>query len=257
MGRPFGHDDPFDYPNLDHLSFLSTVLHAGYQLDRIKSLGARMVVVIGAHPDDAELGAGGFLLAAKQAGYKTGIVVLTRGEGSASGTGEERLKEARRAAQILGVDRWQCLNLPDTALGIDRVAQEALETILVEWRPRLIVTHSRDDWHGDHRAASSLVDLAWALANRRKRHGDNLLPRPKILHFTVDLLRKEKPMVLVDIGPHIEKKREALEAFTTQKTVLEHVLAYNALWGKAAGVTYAEDFSSPEPILLNSGLSLL
>ena len=43
-------------------------------------------LAIGAHPDDVELGAGGFLLKMKDQGYRTGIVDLTRGELGSHGT---------------------------------------------------------------------------------------------------------------------------------------------------------------------------
>ena len=37
------------------------------------------ILSIGAHPDDAELGSGGFLAAMKRKGYRTGVLDLTQG----------------------------------------------------------------------------------------------------------------------------------------------------------------------------------
>jgi LmbE family N-acetylglucosaminyl deacetylase len=118
------------------------------------------VLVVGAHPDDAELGAGGLLAAAKDRGSRIAVVVLSRGEGGVSGTAEERLAEARRAADILGVDDWRCLGLSDTAITDDLPSREKLEAVLVQLRPNLIITHGVEDWNQDHRNASLLVDTA-------------------------------------------------------------------------------------------------
>jgi LmbE family N-acetylglucosaminyl deacetylase len=218
---------------------------------------AATVLVVGAHPDDAELGAGGLLAAARERGSRTAVVVLSRGEGGASGTAEERLEEARRAAAILSVDDWYCLGLPDTSITDDPPSRERLEAVLIQLRPDLIVTHGVEDWHQDHRAASLLVDAAWSLANRGKRHGAAALPRPRILHFHVDPLRAPPPHLLVDISPFAERKKEALEAFASQREVLRRVMDWNALRGAAMGVSFAEAFCSPEPVMAGFGLSLV
>lgn len=215
------------------------------------------VLVVGAHPDDAELGAGGLLVAARERGSRIAVVVLSRGEGGASGTAEERLAEARQAADILGVDDWLCLGLPDTAIADDLPSREKLEAVLVQLRPNLIVTHGVDDWNQDHRNASLLVDTAWSLANRERRHGAAALPRPRLLHFHVDPLRAPRSDLLVDIGPYAERKRKALEAFASQREVLRQVMGWNALQGAAMGVSFAEAFCSPEPLMVGPGLSLV
>jgi LmbE family N-acetylglucosaminyl deacetylase len=83
------------------------------------------------------------------------------------------------------------------------------------------------------------------------------LPRPRILHFHVDPLRSPRPDLLVDIGPYADRKREALEAFTSQREVLRQVMAWNALRGAAMGVSFAEAFCSPEPLMAGPSLCLV
>ncbi len=61
------------------------------------------LLVFGAHPDDAELGAGGTIAKEVARGKKVGIIDLTRGELGTRGTPEIRDKEARRAGEILGL----------------------------------------------------------------------------------------------------------------------------------------------------------
>ena len=61
------------------------------------------ILVFGAHPDDAELGAGGTIAKEVAKGKKVGIIDLTRGELGTRGTAEIRDKEASAAAEIFGV----------------------------------------------------------------------------------------------------------------------------------------------------------
>ena len=59
-------------------------------------------LVIAAHPDDAEIGAGGTILALKAQGARVGVLDLTNGEPTPHGTPEIREKETAAATAILG-----------------------------------------------------------------------------------------------------------------------------------------------------------
>jgi len=63
------------------------------------------VLVIGAHPDDAEIGLGGTIARLAQAGLKVALVDLTDGEPTPHGDRVTRRQEARAAADLLGVNR--------------------------------------------------------------------------------------------------------------------------------------------------------
>lgn len=58
------------------------------------------VLVIAAHPDDAELNAGGTIASLVAEGKKVGILDLTRGEMGTRGTPETRKAEVNRASSI-------------------------------------------------------------------------------------------------------------------------------------------------------------
>ena len=60
-------------------------------------------LVIAAHPDDAEISVGGTLLKLAQAGKKTGIVDVTRGELGTRGSAEDRALECSKASELLGL----------------------------------------------------------------------------------------------------------------------------------------------------------
>ena len=85
------------------------------------------VLAIAAHPDDVELTCGGTLASLKSRGYRFGIVDLTRGEMGTRGTPEIRETEAKRAAQILGAEFREALDLGDGGLRRDRDAGYPLE----------------------------------------------------------------------------------------------------------------------------------
>ena len=57
------------------------------------------LLAIAPHPDDVELTCGGTMLKMAEAGYRTGILDLTRGETGTRGTPETRLKEAAQGGE--------------------------------------------------------------------------------------------------------------------------------------------------------------
>ena len=62
------------------------------------------ILAFGIHPDDVELGCSGTIARHIAAGKKVGILDLTQGELGTRGSAELRLKEAEKAAKILGVE---------------------------------------------------------------------------------------------------------------------------------------------------------
>src|SRR5947209_11196727 len=71
------------------------------------------ILVLPAHPDDAELGCSGTILKEAARGKKVGIVDLTRGELGTRGTPEIREQEAGASAKILGLAARENLGIPD------------------------------------------------------------------------------------------------------------------------------------------------
>ena len=59
------------------------------------------LVVMAAHPDDAEMSCGGTIASAIAQGKKVGIIDFTRGELGTRGTPEIRAAESAAASQIL------------------------------------------------------------------------------------------------------------------------------------------------------------
>ena len=71
------------------------------------------MVAFGPHPDDIEMGCGGTLIKLRKKGYKVGTIDLTGGEMGTRGSAALREREAKKAAEILGVSFRDNLNLAD------------------------------------------------------------------------------------------------------------------------------------------------
>ena len=71
------------------------------------------ILVMAAHPDDAELAVSGTISAAIAQGKKVGIVDFTRGELGTRGTPEIRLAESAEASKVLGIHARVNLELAD------------------------------------------------------------------------------------------------------------------------------------------------
>ena len=124
----------------------------------------------GPHPDDLEIGLGGTIAKHAAFGHVVGLCDLTRGEMSSNGTPEVRMKEAGRAAQVLGAAWRENLGLPDRAIGSAaghvRLAVELIRRV----RPRVVAIPYWQDRHPDHQAAATM--LRDAVFNAKLRRYD-------------------------------------------------------------------------------------
>lgn len=121
------------------------------------------LALVMAHPDDAEIAAGGMIGAWRALGARVSIVIAT--DGSRGGAGDptalaaRRADEARAAAALLGADLMLCGH-PDGALaGVANLASD-LAARLGGLTPDLVITHPAQDYHADHRALAVAVTQA-------------------------------------------------------------------------------------------------
>jgi LmbE family N-acetylglucosaminyl deacetylase len=120
----------------------------------------RVVLCLGAHADDIEIGCGASLLQflARDPDREVVWVVF-----SASGV---RRREARQSAQAFlqsaARKRIVMRNFRDSYFPYcgERI-KEFFETLKQQCDPDLIFTHYRDDWHQDHRLISELTWNTW------------------------------------------------------------------------------------------------
>ena len=119
------------------------------------------LMLIMAHPDDAEFSAGGLMSLWHRSGHDIKILCLTNGNAGHHSLGrvelaQRRYDEASRAAAVVGAE-LEIWPEDDGRLAPDVALREKLIGAIREYRPDLIVAHRTADYHPDHRAAGQLV----------------------------------------------------------------------------------------------------
>ncbi|MBJ6117930.1 bacillithiol biosynthesis deacetylase BshB1 [Pontibacter sp. BT310] len=221
------------------------------------------ILIFAAHPDDAELGCSGTIVAHIAACKKVGIVDLTRGELGTRGTPETRAAEAKAASEILGLSVRDNLDLADGFFVNDKVHQLKVVEKIRQYKPELVIMNAIHDRHPDHAKGSKLVSESCFLSGLKMIEttgpdGEKQEAwRPKaVYHYIQD--RYIKPDVIVDITPFWEKKLESIRAFKSQfynpadssentyissPEFMEFLEARAKEFGHAIGVTYGEGFT--------------
>ena len=97
------------------------------------------ILVLAAHPDDAELAVAGTIVSAIAQGKKVGIVDFTRGELGTRGTPEIRLAESAAASEILGIHARENLELADGFFQNARESQLKLIQAIRKYQPDIVL----------------------------------------------------------------------------------------------------------------------
>src|SRR5262245_13281900 len=166
------------------------------------------ILVLGAHPDDADIKTGGTSAKWRRLGHEVRLVSVTDG-GAGHQTlrrpalAERRRAEARAAGAVIGA-AYDVLDLPDGELMPTLEARFRLIRLIRTFGPDLILTHRPNDYHPDHRYTSTLVqDAAYMVTVPAICPETPHLTRdPVILYFSDDF-RKPAPFtpdVVVDVG---------------------------------------------------------
>ena len=230
-------------------------------------------MAVGAHPDDVEIGCGGTLARLAQQGYRVGIVDLTDGEPTPRSPGPHvRLEEARRAAEILGVEVRITMDLPNRRLFDTFEARVALAREFRRFRPRLVLGFGDKTplASPDHWQAMQITDAAvfYAKLTKWDEHFEDLAPHSieTQLYFALGVQTLHLPVAagyfVVDIGDTLEKKMESIRCYQTQfppekQHVLDRVRAVALHHGTSAGYTAGETFASPKVLRTGHLMSFL
>jgi LmbE family N-acetylglucosaminyl deacetylase len=205
------------------------------------------LLVIGAHPDDEVLLAGGTLAACAAAGHETGVVCLTRGElgpiadaalATRATLGAVRLGELRASCSELGTVLIKCWRRPDGNLRwSDRSAiVRQLVGVLAAQEPEAVITFGEDGlyYHPDHIATYELVRRAVKSVPDPPALYRSVWPKPVMSSFGAELRRRGLSDDLwelrpedfgtedledsfeVDVRAFVQRKLAALRAHRTQ-----------------------------------------
>jgi len=225
------------------------------------------LLVIASHPDDAELGCGGTIIAHQVVGKQVGVLDLTKGEMGTRGTPDERLKEADQAAQILGLSDRKNAGLPDAFFEDNEFNQKLLASYIRYWQPEIVLANAITDRHPDHGRAAQLIEHAVFLAGLRKitttwEGQEQEAWRPKATYHFIQS-RYIQPHFIMDVSAYWDRKMEAISAYRSQffdprseepetyiskPGFMEFIHARGREFGQAIGVAYGEGFTSFQAI---------
>lgn len=229
------------------------------------------ILAFGAHPDDVELGCSGTIAKEISLGKKIGIVDLTRGELGTRGSAEIRDKEAKKAAEVLGISNRENLGFRDGFFVNDEKHQLEIIKMIRKYKPEIVLCNAIQDRHIDHAKGSKLVSDACFLSGLRKIETEvngelQDAWRPKVVYHYIQW-ENIKPDFVVDVSGFIQKKMDAVMAYDSQfynpdskepvspitsKNFLDSVTYRAQDLGRLVGVDYAEGFTTERYLAVNS-----
>jgi LmbE family N-acetylglucosaminyl deacetylase len=225
------------------------------------------ILHIHAHPDDAEIFAGGTLALLAQQGHHITIVTMTPGDCGSHRHGPDQIaairrREAAAAAAIIGADYF-CAEFRDLSIYEDDSSRRRITSVLRRTQPDIVLTAAPIDYHCDHEATSRLVrDACFAAPCENydcSAHGD-YPPMKAIPHLYFDDpaegtdrdCRPAVPHFVVDVSSTLDTKRDMLAAHDSQRQwlkehhgmddYLETMREWSAKVGAYAGFAFGEGF---------------
>lgn len=228
------------------------------------------ILAIGAHPDDVELGCAATIAKEISLGKKVGILDLTRGELGTRGSAEIRDNEATAAAKILGVSIRENLAFADGFFANNKEHQLEVIKMIRKYQPDIVLCNAVDDRHIDHAKGSNLVSDSCFLSGLRKvetnlNGADQKEWRPKYVYHYIQW-KNLPPDFVVDVSGFIEKKMEAVQAYSSQfydpnsnepvspisnKNFLDSIRYRAQDLGRLIGVDAAEGFTTERYAAVN------
>lgn len=226
------------------------------------------ILAFGAHADDVEIGMGGTIAKYASLGKKIGICDLTKAELSSNGTVELRLQEAKKAADLLGVQIRESLDLPDRGLFLRDEYINKIVSVIRHYKPKIVFAPYFKDRHPDHGSCARLVEEAVfsaGIQNYQKEVGNPSHRVGNVYFYMINGFHK--PDMVIDISAHMDTKLTALQAYESQfvkalgtvdtplvNGYIDSVEARERLFGKEVGVQYAEGFKLIKPLLVHHDL---
>jgi len=219
-------------------------------------------MVVTAHPDDAETGAGGTVAELVRQGAEITYLIVTSGN---MGSGDRtmtpdrlaRIREAeqRNAAHTLGVKHVEFLGYDDGEVADTRNFRRDITRQIRRWRPDLVIAQNPHRTsnvfasHRDHRITGGVVlDCVYPLARDHMAFPE-LLPAYEphtVREIYIIKWQEEDHQLAVDISETMDLKLKAIACHESQfpdfPAMEARVRARCAALGKPHGHTYAETF---------------
>ncbi|MBL7698635.1 MAG: PIG-L family deacetylase [Chitinophagaceae bacterium] len=182
------------------------------------------IIVIGAHPDDCDLDAGGTAILFSKMGHAVKFVAVTNGDAGhqkmkGAALAKRRLGEAKEAGRRFGVE-YDVLNNHDGQL--EPTLDVRLQVIrkIREWNADVVIAPRPNDYHPDHRYTGVLVqDAAFMVTVPNIAPETPALSKNPVFLYSQDRFQRPNPFrpdIAVDITSVYDQKVHALDAHVSQ-----------------------------------------
>jgi len=182
------------------------------------------VMMIGAHPDDCEVGAGGLAILYARQGHRVKFVSMTNGDKghhqlASDSLAKRRFEESMEAARRIGIS-YEVLNIPDGELLPTLENRHEVIRLIREWDADIVISHRPNTYHPDHRYTGVLVqDAAFLVTVPRIVSGvPALKANPLFLYFS-DTFQQPTPFrpdIVIDVSAALEDMLRLLDAHESQ-----------------------------------------
>jgi N-acetylglucosamine malate deacetylase 1 len=199
----------------------------------------QVVLALGAHPDDIEIGMGGTVAKLVGMGYDVKLVIATLPNFVKTDTKEERKKESTMSAKVMGCKTPEFLDLGPEEITFNRKFVTQINEIVRNCEPDAIFTQWIGDTHQDHQALTKAVIAA-------ARDSNNVFMYETTIPGGISETAF-RPQLYVDVTETLDSKRNALDCFDSQKIRCGH-LWVDAIVGRCSyrgyqmNTKYAEAF---------------
>jgi LmbE family N-acetylglucosaminyl deacetylase len=225
------------------------------EIGRVEKL--RVILAVGAHPDDMEFSSGGTLIRWVEQGCVVHYLICTRGD---KGTKDVTLApeslvaireaEQQEAARRIGVQSVTFLRQSDGEFEPSLENRERIARAIRGLRPDVLMVH--DPWrryqlHPDHRTVG-ICTLDGMVAARDHLYFPHLYQAGLMPHTVPEILLygTDDADVWVDIAESFDRKLQAIRAHESQvghiRDLDERLRERSRLVGQAHGLELAEEF---------------
>ncbi|MBK5196141.1 MAG: PIG-L family deacetylase [Proteiniphilum sp.] len=182
------------------------------------------VVVIGAHPDDADWTTGGTAIQFAREGHNVLFVSLTNGDAGHQSQGGGALAKRRRAEAEEAGRRfdvtYKVLDYHDGELLATLDLRKEVIRLIREWNADIVIGPRPYDYHPDHRNTAIVVqDAAYLVIVPNIVSDTPPLKKNPVFLYSQDNFQKPYPFIpdiAIDITDLFDRKIEALSAHESQ-----------------------------------------
>ncbi len=186
--------------------------------------GKLRIIVFGAHPDDAEIRAGGVAVLWSALGNHVKLVSVTNGDAghtrmTRQALAARRLAEVQAASKVLGTTS-QVLDIHDGELMPTLENRRTMTRLIRTWNADVVIAHRPNDYHPDHRYVGVLAqDSAFMVTVPLFCPDTPYLKDNPVFLYSYDTFERPNPFrpdIVVSIDDVVEKKLDALMLLESQ-----------------------------------------